>query len=514
MGPDDATNESVLEPIPSAAEAAGTETPGLTFEQLSAAFGPYAPPSDFDHGPEFEGDIPRPIPRQLRRGSFQRRRRGLAILYAVLGSCFMLVANWTIVQNLAFHVLPLQYLGWIGAGMIGISLCLVLRNWISKQRFRYVTVGTPFVGRVLHVGEHLTTTINAETKAQQVEVQSRIAVEYDNPETHAHEYAYVISEEKWPIAKNDKYEVLVSPGDYVTLVGMPEQIQETVNLYGFLGLDPSREFLLYKGKPITGVSPFTAILISMAVFACLWLFMGVMYVLTGCFPLEWNWPIGLGFIAGGVILTTSVGWWLANRESPSANALSPLVAFLCFGIFGVIGGLLGLCLVNSVFDSTEPTYAPITIVNHWQKTHKFIFREYEIEYTEPGQPKTEKAHVTRDNLMRLGASKLAAKEIRQGALGLKWVRSYHPCVWVPVPKDEAPKDPEHAVEVDFPKWIKSEMMKLGLSIDPEQIMPELKDNPKRYLIPVLVREDGSHAPVPESLIPAAKQELAMQMNQQ
>ena len=513
MSPSEATDESLIEPNPDSPESVGQETAELTFEQLSAALGPYSPAHDFDHGSEFDGEIPRTIPRQLRRGSFQRRRRGHAIIYAVLGSCFMLVANWSVIQNLAFHILPLQYLGWIGFGMIGISLFLVLRNWLSKERYRYVIAGTPFVGRVLQVGDYFTATINPETKAEQIEVQARVAVEYDNPETRGHEYADLISEEKWPIAKQSEYEVTVVPGDYVTLVAMPGKIHESIKLYGFLGLDPSREFLLHRGKPITGVSPFTALLISMAVFACLWLMIGALYVLANCFPLEWNWPIGLAYMAGGFALCSFVGWSLSSRESSSANSLSPLTSVVVFGVFGILTGLLALCLTNSLFDDTEPKFEPITIVNHWQKTHKFIFRDYEIEFTEPGQPNPKKVHITRQNQIRLGPAKLAAKEIRQGALGLAWVRAYHPFAWQPLAVNETPANPEHSVEVDLAKWIKSEMRKIGLAIDPEVIAPDLKDDPRRVLVPVLILEDGSRVPAPEGLIPAAKQELTIQLNQ-
>lgn len=513
MGPHEVTDETTIEPSPHPSEPTEPVTSELTPEQLSNALGPFSPQYEFDHGPEFDSETPRPIPRKLRKGSFQRRRRGVAIVWAVLGSCFMLVANWTIIQNLAFHVLPLQYLGWIGMGMIGISLCLVARNWFSKERYRYVVAGTPFPGRVLQVGDYYTVTINPETKAEQFEVQSRVLVEFDNPETRHREYAYIISEEKWPVAKKDKYTVTIAPGDYVTLVAMPGRINETIKLYGFLGLDPSREYLRYRGKPIAGISPFTALLISMVVFGCLWLFIGTLYVLQGCFPLDWNWPIGLAFMGGGIAVTSVGGWWLVSRDSPQANSRSPFVAVLVFGVFGIFLGLLALCLSNSILDHTEPRFEPITIVNHWQKTHKGMFREYEIEYTEPGQPNPKKSHITRQNQMRLGPVKLAARELRQGSLGLRWIRAYHPCGWVVQQPGEEPAKPDDAVEVDFEKWLISEQQKHQLPFDLRSFFPDLKERPRRTLIPVLILEDRSHAPAPEFLIPFMKQELTQQMSQ-
>ena len=59
-----------------APELSPQETGGfVSDEDIAKSLGPFDPPADFDPGPEFEGDVPRPIPKRLKSGSYTSRRK-------------------------------------------------------------------------------------------------------------------------------------------------------------------------------------------------------------------------------------------------------------------------------------------------------------------------------------------------------------------------------------------------------------------------------------------------------
>ncbi len=122
--------------------------PPSVFLPPPPVLGPYLPPQDFDHGEEFEPAVPRPIPGFLKVGSYARRSRGTMYSLFVLG--LMCVVFWPIpfVQGLSFYILPLQYLHWIGLGLIAIAMFQFLAGLVTSGRYKYVKEGTPFVGRV------------------------------------------------------------------------------------------------------------------------------------------------------------------------------------------------------------------------------------------------------------------------------------------------------------------------------------------------------------------------------
>jgi hypothetical protein len=93
-------------------------------------------------------------------------------------------------------------------------------------------------------------------------VRYQIAFEYENPETRRSEFTTLLTDEFWDKSQSVHYSLAIEPGDYVTLVAMPGNVSASVRIYGLLGLDPSRDFLKFKGKPLSGISPFKAIAIA------------------------------------------------------------------------------------------------------------------------------------------------------------------------------------------------------------------------------------------------------------
>lgn len=489
-------------------EVAENRTPA----QMAAEFGRFDPPEDFSHGDEFESPIPRPIPKVLRRGSFARRKHGVAMTWTALGAAFVMVAPWNIIWKLSFYVLPLAYLGWIGTGMIVIGLIVLIRNRYLKERFEYVASGQPIVGRILDVRDQETVTINQETKALIVQIRYQVTVEYENPENRRQEFAVLITDEFWDKSQSAKYSLDVEPGDYVTLVAMPGNIAGTLKLYGLLGLDPQRDFLKYRGKPLSGVSPLSAIAISVVVFSVLWMLVGVL-CLTTYIPEEWNWPIGLTALGIGGVVGAILGLVIerfGNQENNERKASSAVVAACACGLFGCFGGALGLGLINSVFDKSPSTYQPIEIVNQWNTTHNFVFRDYELEYSGFGNGKSDKAHVSVDTLMRIGTARFGVIERRAGALGLDWIAGFHPVEWMPLEGEPNAEQAKVAVTVRSGAWGLIQLRQIGFQPDAkmmEQAQATDAEGKTTQVVPVILLPDGETPLAPIEMVERAKVEL-------
>jgi len=442
-----------IPPPPDASGALVSDAGQINLAALSERLGPFSPPPDFDHGDEFDPVPPRPIPRRLRSGSFGRRRWSTVLTLFVLGIGCRIFAPFRFVEKLSFHILPLAYLSWIGYGLIGLAFLVAIINRFSKARLNYVIDGQPLIGRVLGVFTPLHAVVDPQTKAVNEYFRYLVAVEFEDPETRKMERTAVVSEDQWSATQLAKFDPGVDAGDYVTLVRLPGQGPDTLKLYGFLGLDPERDFITRDGRPLAGVSPMTALLISVVVLLCLWFLILGIYVIECCMPQEWNWGasapfLGVGMLLGAIGLTWLV--WFEQRKQKTLKKSGFVLAGLGGAFMGALAGAVTLGAVNAAFDNSVATYRPIRITQHWQTTHNFIIRTYEVEYTLLGGGKSEKHGASVDDLAKLGDAPLGALEIRQGALGLEWIAAVHPMEWRRLDWEPTAEDLRDAVEIHIP----------------------------------------------------------------
>ena len=434
-----------MEEIPAASSAseALVNDGAVNLDAISQRLGPFNPPADFDHGDEFDPATPRPIPGRLRKGSFGRRRWSAVLTLLVLGVGSVIFAPIPFVHRLSFHILPLAYLNYIGYGLIALAAFIGIRNRVSKARYNYVRDGEPLVGRVLAVFTPSRTVVDPQTKAVTEFFRYLVAFEYEDPDTRTMERLSVLSEDEWDAKKQSQFDPGVDAGDYVTLVRLPEAGPESTRLYGFLGLDPDRDFITRNGRPLSGVSPFTAVLISLAVLLGIWFLILGIYVVECCMPSEWDWKVGVPFLAvGGVLGAIGLGWLISleQRKQAVPKKSAVIVGGLCGIVAGALAGGVTMGAVNAAFDKTVATYRPIRINQHWMTTHNFIIRTYEVEYSELGGGKSTKHGVSVDDLEKLRDADLGALEIRQGGLGLEWIAALHPVEWRPVSENPTPEE--------------------------------------------------------------------------
>lgn len=444
---------------------------------------PFTTPAGFDHGPEFEPPSPRPIPGWLRKGSFGRRRWGVVLTLIMLGVGCIAFAPLPIVERMAFHVLPLAYLNYIGVGLLAIAAIVWLRQRFSMERLNYVRDGIPIVGRVLAIDVPIQQTVNPETKQLIERFCYAVKVDYEHPQTLQREEAVLTSEEQWEKSKLSEYDPGVEPGDYVTLVALPGQISESLKLYGFLGLDPERDFITRKGRALAGLSPYTAVIITMAVFIGLWLLITGLYVVLACMPQEFAWKpgvifLGVGMLLGSLGLRALVRLDQTKSQMPHKGGFG---ALLIGTIPGLIFGGITMGLVNAFFDRSPATYRPVHIDNYWQTTHNFLFRTYEVEYTPLGAPKSEKHDAGMRDLAKLTEAEHGALEVHEGALGMKWISGIHPFRWAPLPAELSPAERQIAVTFEAPLGGEGAPVTLNMA-------------------PVLVIDETTTVPAPRELV--------------
>lgn len=439
----------------------------VSYEDIARELGPFSPPSDFDHGDEFEANVPRPIPKRLKNGSYNQRRRTTVRTLLIFGVGCFVFAPMPFVVTISNYILPLGYLEWIGAVLILFAIIAYLKNLFSSGLFAYVKTGQPIVGRIL---------VPAFQDAGNGELPMfRLAagVEYRHPENNAQMFATCVTEGQWGASDVEKFSQDFDRGEYVTLVAQPESVEATIKLYGYLGLDPDREYVLKNGRPIKGVSPTTALLISFAILGALGvLLMGIHVVLTsipdGGAPWKFVAAAGAGLV-GGLVL------WFAGRQNtrsaeqevPDAGqtAADPAATdeaapdgtkkagpIVC-GFIGALLGLFGLCMLNSTLDGSKPVYEDIEVIKFRAVTYNGIIRTYEIEYRSPRGGK-HKYHATVEDINRLqgGASfgldsGVAVMGRGAGRFGLPWTQGIYPIVWIDQSDVEQPSSVAVKIQV-------------------------------------------------------------------
>lgn len=385
---------------------------------------PFDPPSNFDHGEEFEAQAPRPIPKYLRQGSHGRRKRGM--IYSLIALGIMFIVFWPIpfVQGLSFYILPLTWLHWIGFGLIVLGVWQYLAGLVSTGRYTYVKNGEPFTGRVLDCQK-------VDSGTADVPAFRHVArVEFRHPETDQHLIQDLPEPDNWSTSKLNQMSCPLKRGDYVTLVRLPGKDDSSHALYGFLGLDPEREYILKNDQPMRGTSPFTAIMVAFLIAFVVLLLMAAFDVIMFSFPIGGDWKLPTGLAVGGFFVGGFLGrfWW--SKSENQSKSKSPTPSFLGVGFLGAVSLIISFFILNSRLDNASTNLEPIEIVEYWNTTHNFIVRDYELEYKKLADGETTKQHMRFSQITRLYGSRYGVEEISPGRFGYPWSKGIHPIYWM------------------------------------------------------------------------------------
>jgi hypothetical protein len=112
------------------------------------------------------------------------------------------------------------------------------------------------------------------------------------------------------------------------------------------------------------------------------------------------------------------------------------------GLLGVFGGFMvgfpTVGFLNVWLDKSPPQFEPIRVVQLWHTTWNFIVRNYELEYTPYIGGEAKKKTVSVETIDQFANDSLGVIDIGQGALGMRWIRGFHPIIntWEPISGDE------------------------------------------------------------------------------
>jgi len=406
-------------------------------------------PSSYRFEAELQETPPRHVPEEFRKSPYFARQRNSIVGLLLTGVLCVAFGKLPILKELGLYVVPLAYLSWIGLGSMVLGACAWVSSRVRRGPVEYVEEGIPLVARIREVVLRPMVLLNGQATAYGFSA----AIEYRDPETGTLMERRVDSRTFSASAKGN-YRTSYRVGDYVTAVYLKSNPVKTLRLYGFLEFRP--ELGLLRAEAAQPTSLPKLVLAVSGLFALFGVLFWNVYAFARFEPLDLTFaqieaPMGVGgLVLGGGLLT-----WLALRQARLRRELAArnekaLAAGEAVelesqrrGMFGAHGILLTLiivfgaialggavvlcwcCTANALLDKSKPEFRPVEIVEFWQTTHSFLFREYEIEYRFPREQKTRKL-VSSPTQMRQFLTKRGAAEVYAGRFGWSWIKSIVP----------------------------------------------------------------------------------------
>ena len=397
---------------------------------------------------ELRGAVPREIPESVKDGPAEQRRRRAFSGCLSAGVCCLLIDFLPFKKTLAIYFLPLNYLGWIGIAICTIGLIVYVRAAEFKKACRYIREGSAGFGRVLAIAKAPATIVNGQVTAYALVVE----VQVPHPDSGELKVLTLKSRD-FTEHQKDRIDTRFRVGDAVPVVWLPEDFENTAQMYDFLEATPAACVRVDRSnqRPV-----YLAMLIVVSVFGFIFAMFWNLYAWGRYKPLDLDVRQGLPpFIAGGVLglAITAVCYWAGVRRARrlterNAKALaageavelmlapsrsSRILTFFVAPLGGVLlGGMTLFCwcaTANAVFDRSAKKPVPVAITEMTQVTHSFVIRVYEIEFRREGDRKDHTFLSTPEQMSRFEAP-IGIAQVRAGWLGWPWVESIEPAIVV------------------------------------------------------------------------------------
>ncbi len=420
---------------------------------MTDAFGPgadhdgFAPPKDFQFEPELQPLPPRGIPYFLREGRYARRQRKTIWSFAVLGLVLIGLGALPIMKVWGQFVLPLAYVVWIGIACLFIAGLIELGSRLLSGAFRYVEDGIPIVARVTELYLAPAVLVHGQGAAYHFVADAEY-LDPDSGELTSRQF----TSNSFPADVKHKRTTSFRVGDYVTAIYLPNNPEKTLQLYGFLDLNPHVGVIDVESSDNLWKSLLTVIAIPVLFFVLGW----NVYAYGRYCPLELHFaqmwiPLAIGavFFGGALIAWLVIESRVEEHKRRALNERSletggPIQrsqerdqgwsASMGGGFISVIliagslllGGLTVLCwafTINSLLDNSPPDVRKVEIDQLVVSTRYFIFREFTIEYHFPGEAETHTLMSTPEQMEKLAGLKQGRAHVHAGRLGWPWVKS-------------------------------------------------------------------------------------------
>ncbi len=435
---------------------------------------PFELPETFSFGPEFDAEIPRPIPDKCRKGSHIRGRYTVAYATVVVGAACVAAQGTSLVRDWAHFLLPLEYLDYVGFGLMAVSAVIFLVARFGDRTLGYIKDGHPIAARILAIE-----TVERVVAEGVREHRFLATVDYLDPRNESLEMAQIVTDEFSATRSAEHYSSAVGPGDYVTLVSMSPFVDDSTKVYGFLGLDPERELILYRGEPRKATPAWKVMLITSFVVGLIAMLFKSIDVIGRYFPIggvNGPWIIGVSVGAGiGVVLLLVALVISAKRKKVVFhNTLRDFGLFskvvLCFAppLLGAFLGYFLPCYLNAILDSSESRFQEIRVLNFWQETTNFVLRRYEMEYEEFPNGRQEKRSMHPERMNVFSETYAGVIEIGEGRYGMHWIRDVHPVSLIVMKGGEPDDDAALSAEMDSGEVVR---LKLAVTLPDGSTMP-------------------------------------------
>jgi hypothetical protein len=415
----------------------------------TATLGPFDPPRDYPLEPELQGNPPRDVPGELRRGRHSRRTRAQVIGLAVAGLVCLASSQVPIIQTWGLYFLPFQYLDWIGGALLGGALVVWVVSKVSRGPFRYVEEGTAVVARVLALELRPTMYYNGQPSAYRYFAQ----VEYRDLSSGELRVVELCSNH-FGAAFKDSLICTYRVGDFVTAVFLPHDPVRSLRLYGFLELRPDLGVVKRQRRTEAAGNPLMTVLGVLALFALFFLLCWNLYAFGRYRPVAWSNTLLIPGVLGAVVLGGGLLAYLAwsqrreqrtrdgrNREALAAGGAIEVAAapgraqgwFLGVVLFAgalLLGGLTCACwalTLNGWLDASPARARPIAVENMVIVTHGGIVRQYEIKYRFADDVQRDKhEYLSTPQEMKQLAGRPAVAYQKAGFFGWPWVERITP----------------------------------------------------------------------------------------
>jgi hypothetical protein len=418
----------------------------------------FDPPASRSFEPEFFPSVPRPVPDAALEGGYARRQRGYRNGLLAWGAACLVLARFAFVQRLSAFLLPLGYLDLIGVALLLGAAAVAARTALRRGTYRYLIEGIPIVARVASLQKVPFVRINGQDSTYGFAA----ALQVRHPDTGELQVLVVKSRE-FPAALKDRYDTPLRVGQYATAVYLPGKFEKTLNLYGFLELNPELQFVVDAGEGDAALRRrrLWALLALCGVFGVVlgdWYAFDFLGLVNSWEPALLRPSLALGAVLGGAIIfylwkrSREEGARIRERNRSAAaegRALEPSASGV-FGRTGFRGGVLrvvltlfamlscaatissGLLAFNALLDRSPAELRPVRIDGLEQTTYDFLFRAYGVQYGWEGSAAQREFALTPDQLSDFFVGdehvQKGFAEVHRGRLGWPWIKNVLPGV--------------------------------------------------------------------------------------
>jgi hypothetical protein len=357
-------------------------------------------------------------------------------------------------RNWAHYVLPLAYLDWVAVAVAVFAACLWTFYKFSPGHFQYVEIGKPLVGRIC--AQELRALFVTDDGTQHdlrlpCDYFYKVQVEYRHPQTRQLIQKWMTSES---VSSNVRRNRTLSyrVGDYATLVylGDEDQVDETIQLYGLLGLRSELGVISRTTKWIDGNLKVAFDIAAYAAGFVLLLY--AVICVTNRMPQQLPaslllpalvggagaWTLGTGLIrnfrrsqhqslenlniaaalAGEPTEQHVRSYWFATRFRKNLIGLGLFMAGAAVSAGTAI-------LANAFLDTSAPRYVAIKVEDKTATTKNLVLRSYEIRYRKEGETRIRYYYPSYAEFEHFyGPFPVAV--IRAGRFGMSWVERLEP----------------------------------------------------------------------------------------